>query len=189
MATMSWKFWVPDRGGMFGTSPELRTASICRCASWNSCELSSWSLMLAMLLFRLSIVPMVLVSWVRTVARLSASLPAPPTRACRWSTLPLILLVASASLLPISPAWKLSVACSSGAPVGRVTPRTAAMSGSCATRCAICSRSASPLVVRRSCGDWTKRYCGAVTLAGKWRSMAAMPMLLSAVAGSAVRAS
>ena len=49
---------------------------------------------------------------------------------CRASVLSVIFEFASASLFPISPAWKLRVACSSGAPVGRVTPRTAAMSGS-----------------------------------------------------------
>ena len=51
-----------------------------------------------------------------------------------------------------------SVAGDQGGGVGRVMPRTAAIPGNWLTRRAICSRSARPCGVRKSCGDWTKRY-------------------------------
>ncbi|PQM47001.1 hypothetical protein C1Y40_02832 [Mycobacterium talmoniae] len=66
-------------------------------------------------------------------------------------------------------------------------PRTAVISGSWLTRAAICSRSASALGLRRSCGDWITRYCGMVALSGKWRLTAAYPRLLSTLSGSVVR--
>ena len=128
-------------------------------------------------------------TWARTSPRLSANSVAPSARVFRSPLRSPIWAEPAASRSPTMPAWKVARNSAGTSPSGRVTPLTSAMSGSCAIRDAICSRSARACGLRRSRGLCTRMYCGIDWLTGKCRSSAAYPTELGADGDTALRSS